>query len=64
MFCFKNKNKDKNELNQSQNQQTSDNIKKNTISLAERRGQKIETFNLPITKEKEDTTIEHIKPLF
>ena len=46
MFCFKNKNKDKNELNQSQNQQTSDNIKKDTISLAERRGQKIKTFNL------------------
>ena len=41
----------------------SDNTKK-SLSIVERRGLKIEKFKLPTTKEKEDTTIEHIKPLF
>tara|TARA_B100001093_G_C26637194_1_gene931501 strand:+ start:65 stop:289 length:225 start_codon:yes stop_codon:yes gene_type:complete len=74
MFCCKNqvKNKDKNELKQQQpqpqpkiqNQKTTNHKKKDTISLAERRGKKIGTFKLPNTKEKEDTTIEYIKPPF
>ena len=34
------------------------------IPISERRGQKKLKFTLPITEEKEDTTIEHIKPLF
>ena len=37
---------------------------KSIIPLAERRGQKILKFKLPITKEKEDTKIEYIKPPF
>jgi len=49
---------------QKQKQNKQYDIKTVSISLAERRGNKIEKFKLPITKEKEDTTIEHIKPFF
>ena len=37
---------------------------KTILPLAERRGQKILKFKLPITKEKEDTTIEYVKAPF
>jgi hypothetical protein len=36
----------------------------NKVSLAERRGIKVKKFNLPNTTEKENTSIEHIKPPF
>lgn len=37
---------------------------KNTVSLSERRGIKVKKINLPNTTEKENTSIEHIKPPF